>query len=300
MRPAERLNAHGFTDGQAKELSRILPGYQFVEDHSWNLTAVRVVEIICDGVAYMVKTSPEPSTHIEREITAYSGWTSLWSDAGLAPRLIHASPSENFLVAQRLGGELVQGSEVEYDPEIYRQAGRMLRSFHDQVSREDTEWTSALKQRATKNLHAEHRIPAELCAFIEKCVEQWPTEPVTLVPTHGDWQPRNWLYDDRLMAIDFGRFDFRPRCEDFTRLTRQEFIRSPAVETAFLTGYGFDPREDAVWSRVEAVEAIGTAVWGFAHDDLAFESSAFQRSSGYSRVSAAGSIAAYWNPCGFD
>ncbi|MGW6199374.1 phosphotransferase family protein [Kribbella sp. NPDC055110] len=30
--------------------------------------------------------------------------------------------------------------------------------------------------------------------------------PATLVPTHGDWQPRNWLVDNgTVRVIDFGR-----------------------------------------------------------------------------------------------
>lgn len=32
--------------------------------------------------------------------------------------------------------------------------------------------------------------------------------PSALVPTYGDWQPRDWLWDDgRLLVIDLGRFE---------------------------------------------------------------------------------------------
>lgn len=92
------------------------------------------------------------------------------------------------------------------------------------------------------------------------------------MPTHGDWQPRNWLIDQgQVRVIDFGRADLRPRVEDFARLARQDFARDPRLEEAFLAGYGHDPREGSLWRRTLVVEAIGTAVWAFGVGNEPFE-----------------------------
>ena len=85
-----------------------------------------------------------------------------------------------------------------------------------------------------------------------------------MVPTHGDWQPRNWLmHDGTVSIIDFGRADLRPALTDFARLAAQQFRKNAPIEAAFLKGYGPDPRASAAWQRNMIREAIGTAVWAF-------------------------------------
>ena len=103
---------------------------------------------------------------------------------------------------------------------------------------------------------------------------------VTLVPTHGDWQPRNWLIDEgTVRVIDFGRADLRPALEDLARLARQDFARDPALEDAFLSGYGADPREAGLWRRTLVVEAIATAAWAHGVGDEDFEQVGLQQIS---------------------
>jgi thiamine kinase-like enzyme len=97
-------------------------------------------------------------------------------------------------------------------------------------------------------------------------------EPAELVPTHGDWQPRNWLvHEGRVSVIDLGRADLRPAATDLARLARQEWLGRPDLEEAFLAGYGGDPRETAAWQRTLLREAIGTAVWAHQVGDEPFE-----------------------------
>ena len=74
-----------------------------------------------------------------------------------------------------------------------------------------------------------------------------------------------------MSVIDFGRADLRPALSDFGRLAAQEFRRDPALEAAFLEGYGPDPREPGAWQRSRVREAIGTACWAFQVGDEAFE-----------------------------
>ena len=94
----------------------------------------------------------------------------------------------------------------------------------------------------------------------------------TLVPAHGDWQPRNWLIHRGVVSIiDFGRAAMRPAMSDFARLAAQEFRRRPNLEAAFLDGYGSDPRERSAWHRNRVREAIGTAAWAYRVGDETFE-----------------------------
>lgn len=103
-------------------------------------------------------------------------------------------------------------------------------------------------------------------------VSSWPGGGARVVPTHGDWQPRNWLIDEGVVrVIDFGRADLRPPTEDFVRLARQDFARDPDLEAAFIDGYGSDPREPDAWRRALVGEAVGTAVWAHGVGDEEFE-----------------------------
>jgi hypothetical protein len=71
--------------------------------------------------------------------------------------------------------------------------------------------------------------------------------------------------------IEFGRAAMRPAPSDFARLAAQDFRRVPALEAAFLEGYGSDPRDACLWHRNRVREAIGTAAWAYRVDDEAFE-----------------------------
>lgn len=93
-----------------------------------------------------------------------------------------------------------------------------------------------------------------------------------VVPTHGDWHPRNWLIDQGIVrVIDFGRFAMRPASTDLTRLAAQQWNGHPELEAAFFDGYGDDPRDPELW-RLEALrQAVGTACWAHKVGDEAFE-----------------------------
>lgn len=93
------------------------------------------------------------------------------------------------------------------------------------------------------------------------------------MPTHGDWQNRNWLADDAgvVKVIDFGRAALRPAGEDFERLAVREFLRVPGAEQAFLRGYGEDPREAEAWFRQRVRAAVAVAVWAFHVGDDSYE-----------------------------
>ena len=167
---------------------------------------------------------------------------------------------------------MVQGGDCEHLPDTYRQAGELLALFHEQFATEDEEFEAREKQKALLWLGKPHRINPAVAGHLRDVVEAWPTPPSTVVPTHGDWQPRNWIvHDGTVSIIDFGRADLRPALTDFARLAAQQFPQDPAIEAAFLEGYGDDPRAPAAWQRNRIREAIGTAVWAYQVGDEPFE-----------------------------
>jgi aminoglycoside phosphotransferase (APT) family kinase protein len=70
-----------------------------------------------------------------------------------------------------------------------------------------------------RNLDKPHRIAPAPEARLREIVSSWPAGPVVLVPTHGDWQPRNWLlHEGRISITDFGRAAMQPALSDWLRL----------------------------------------------------------------------------------
>lgn len=72
-------------------------------------------------------------------------------------------------------------------------------------------------------------------------------------------------------AIAFGRFAYRPAMTDLARLAAQQWRGRPALERAFLDGYGPDPREPDLWRLNALREAIGAACWAYQVRDEPFE-----------------------------
>lgn len=155
-------------------------------------------------------------------------------------------------------------------PDAHRQAGALLRLLHEQPGAVDAGYEARETARALVRLDQPHWIAAEV---VERLRTELATWPVALVPTHGDWQPRNWLVAEEgvVRAIDLGRAALRPAVSDLVRLAAQEHRGAPDLEAACLAGYGTDPREPGSWHRHRVREAIGTAVWAHAVGDEAFE-----------------------------
>ncbi|MCU1520673.1 MAG: aminoglycoside phosphotransferase [Arthrobacter sp.] len=121
-------------------------------------------------------------------------------------------------------------------------------------------------------LKTRHRIGESRTEKVRAILAAYRPEPVVIVPTHGDWQPRNWLMNgSELRIIDFGRFEFRPAISDFCRLAVHQWRSSPGLETAFFEGYGSDPRDSEAWNMMLLREAVSTAAWAFQVDEHEFE-----------------------------
>jgi thiamine kinase-like enzyme len=183
---------------------------------------------------------------------------------------VHADDDAKLLVTRHLPGNLVEGTDHELRADTYRQAGELLALLHGQHAVEDPAYEARANAKALAWLGKPHRIRE--AAGLRRLIESWPTPPSVLVPTHGDWQPRNWLVHEGVVSvIDFGRFALRPALTDFGRLAVQQFLTDPTLEPAFLDGYGSDPRDPGAWQRNQVREAIGTAAWAHQVGNEAFE-----------------------------
>lgn len=260
----------GLDPRQVALLEAWLPGAETVRDLSWGIVGTTVLRMHHEGRDVVVKAGDDADTHIARELRAHREWLGPWR--GSAPELLHGDADAKLLVTRYLPGELVEGRPEESDPETYRQAGRLLARLHGQTSTVDDDYEPRMRARSLAHLDSPHRIDPDTAARLRAEVASWPDEPATLVPTHGDWQPRNWLIHDGVVAvIDLGRADLRPAHTDLCRLEVQQFRGRRDLEAAFVDGHGHDPRTRPGWRRELLREAIGTAVWAFRVGDEAFE-----------------------------
>jgi aminoglycoside phosphotransferase len=263
----------GLSPEQASLVTAWLPHATLVRDHSWGLTDTTVLQLRrSEGEDVVVKAAGPGNHHLDREVTAHESWLRPWTSRGRAPTLLHVDRSAKVLVTAYLPGRLVEGDESEGSPDTYRQAGRLLRLLHEQASRTDDGFEAAMDARALAWLDAPHRIDGTTERELRRRIDDHRPGPARLVPTHGDWQPRNWLvHQGEVAAIDFGRAAWRTPDTDLARLSAQQFVGRPDLEAAFVEGYGSDPRSGEGWLRVLLREAVGTAVWAHQVGDESFE-----------------------------
>ncbi|MDX3005430.1 phosphotransferase [Kribbella solani] len=262
----------GLTDRQRELLASWLPSAEVVKDHSWGVLGTLVLELSQGGDRYIAKAGDETDHHLARELRAHREWLRPWTAQGRGPQLVHADADAKLLLTRYLPGQLVQGSPYEWTADTYYQAGELLAEFHQQSAVDDAEYETVENGKALTYLAAEHRIAPDLTERLRGIITAWPTPPATLVPTHGDWQPRNWLIDrGTVRVIDLGRADLRPAYTDLARLAAQQFRTKPALEPAFIEGYGKDPRDPDAWVRTRLREAVSTAVWAYQVGDETFE-----------------------------
>lgn len=258
------------------EQSRLAEGWlgspKLVADLSWGVVDTKVLKVRTATGQVIIKAAGPSNHHLGREVAAHNAYTRPLAGLGRAARLLHSDPDANILVVENLEGVLVEGTPAEQVPETYAQAGELLKVVHSQERRCDDTCEARATAKAFAWLDRDHRVDPSIELEARSRLAEYRPAPITVVPTHGDWQPRNWLIrNGELRIIDFGRFDFRPAATDLCRLAVQQWRGRPELEKAFLEGYGTDPRSMEVW-RIDLLrEAIGTAVWAYQVGDGNFE-----------------------------
>lgn len=266
-----------------------------VRDHSWPLHSTAVIELLTDAGPVIAKAVDGELTahHLRREIEAHR--TCLTGLGGGLPELLHADERAGILVTRMLPGTLAQGSPWEHDAGVHAAAGRLLRRVHEseqpQRSREHSGQVLAKVGRLLER--SRPLVEASAIGELDSRLGRLAPGPTPLVPTHGDFQPRNWLVEQGMGAgfdgprgesagdvavslIDFGRFEWRPWYSDVVRLHHRHFIERPDLEAAVLGALGHPPEwrssgplRDA-WNLENALQSLGTVVWATDIGDPGF------------------------------
>ena len=193
----ERLTAQ-----QKRLVGEWLPGATVEEDHSWDLVETTVLRLVHDGSRLIVKAGGEG----DRTSRARSTRTSTGSRPGPASavrRLCGTSTRRRDSSSRPTSpDDLVLGSEHADDPGAYRQAGRAPSPAPRPAGAASTTTTSPGEPQGPRL--AGQAAPDRALTSRRGCAprsRRWPAPAATLVPTHGDWQPRNWVVHDGLVGV---------------------------------------------------------------------------------------------------
>jgi hypothetical protein len=255
-------------------------GAEVVRDLSWGPGYATVLHLRAgpDGADVVLKAGGGSGHHVAREVAGYAAADTAWTARDLAPRLLHADVEHRLLVVDLLPGRLA--ADLPDDPDLHRQAGAALARLHRSGSRPDDGSERRQRDHSRALLDTEHRVDPADAAWLRAWLDAYDPGPTLLVPTHGDYSPRNWLVDDdpddehgsaRLRVIDLGRFDHRPAASDLCRLHERHWRTRPDLAAAFVDGYGDDPRSGDLWTAQRIREAVGVVTWALRMGDTAFE-----------------------------
>jgi Ser/Thr protein kinase RdoA (MazF antagonist) len=253
---------------------RLVGPVEVVADLSWaDLGLSVVLEVRAEDGRPLIVKSHTDGYRNQFERDAYRRWVPAIADR--APALVAADEDGTVLVLTKLDAG---PPSDELPPATYTDAGRVLQRFHASAeSVLDPGWA---QQRLDGLRSWIDRMPAGLIpdddlAFAEaeaKVLLDLP--PPVLVPTHGDFQPRNWRVDEagRVFLFDFEKARHDWWTHDLQRMWWREWLDRPDLRDAFLDGYGraLDETERA---RLRANSARGHVVqiiWATAHGDERF------------------------------
>jgi Ser/Thr protein kinase RdoA (MazF antagonist) len=248
-----------------------------VADWSWPRDSSAVWEITgAAGTRWFVKRHSSERFH-QREVSAYQRWTAALGP-GRAPVLAAADSQLLAIVISGLPGQIAEDLPLsaEDQRELHRQAGQLLHRLHDAAPPVRADNTPARSvQRVEEHLcHARGLLEPLEIALVRRCAADLlslaPGLPA--VPTHGDSQPRNWLWDQatrQLAVIDFERAEPGAAVGDLVRLEYGPWDLRPDLRDCFLSGYGralTHAEEDAL-PRLAALDALSGLQWGTLNGD---------------------------------
>ncbi|MYT25563.1 phosphotransferase [Streptomyces sp. SID7760] len=241
-------------------------------DVSWARTESRVWRVRgAEGGTWYVKIHQNDRFHL-REVAALRGWV-----AGLGaatPRLVAADAELRAVVLTAVGGRSLHGAT--YPPEeqrlIFRRIGQLAAAIHTSAPARPAEGMLPLgKLERHLDGARPHLAPGDE-EFIRTVAEKGAHLPgVDVVPTHGDFQLRNLLWDgstEALCVIDFERSEDGPAVRDFMRLS-DAWNGRPDLLQAVMDGYGrpFTREEEDQLTALSVLDAVSGIAYGAAHSD---------------------------------
>lgn len=250
-------------------------GLRAVIDRSWPRAGSNVWELVSDtGQCCYLKHHSSALFH-QREVTAYQRWTTALKP-GRAPVLVAADPDLRAIVVTAVPGQPVHGQQLlaDTETEIYRQAGTLLRRLHDALPGNPPGASQAVARADDQIQHSAGLIDCAQARLIRAHAARLDqiAPLIPAVPTHGDAQPRNFLWDattGRLALIDFERAEYGPAVRDLVRLEYGPWDGRPDLSASFLAGYGrmLTAAEETALPSLAALDALSGLLWGTASND---------------------------------
>jgi aminoglycoside phosphotransferase (APT) family kinase protein len=233
-------------------VARHLPGVTTAIDTSWDRDTSQVWHLDGDTAAY-IKLSPSPDSYV-RETNAYRHAAALGPDH--APRMLAADPILRAILTTALAGSVVRDLPLAPTTEarVHELAGRLLRRWHSHPEPASPHARQALMasmtDQATEAAVCLEKLGDQLDDLQRALVNDVATElpalaaVLPLVYRHGDYSPRNWLWNNNrqtLAVIDFEMADHGLAVQDMVWLHGAVWQNRPDLRTSFLTGYGREP-----------------------------------------------------------
>jgi Ser/Thr protein kinase RdoA (MazF antagonist) len=248
-----------------------------VTDCSWQRDSSAVWRLTsASGGCWYLKRHSSGRFH-EREVAALQGWAAALGP-GRAPQLAAADPELLVMIVTAVPGQPVLGSQlaVEEERQVHRQAGLLLARLHESLAAPGAGAdASRLASRVDGHLdQAGGLLTSAQQALVRDCASRlvWLGPHVPAVASHGDFQPRNWLWDPaggRLGVIDWERAEPAAAIRDLVRLEYGPWGCRPDLREAFFAGYGrtLTAEEDKMIACYAVLDALSGLMWGMANGD---------------------------------
>lgn len=259
-------------------LTTVTDSYKVIAEHSrpdslrnsvWELEAP-------DGTRWFAKQNAGPKLH-RREVDAYHQWaTVLGPDR--APTLVASDPGTRTVLVTAVPGQSLDQLRLpaEQEREAYRQAGALLARLHAAAPRPssstgaDSDWEATLEKLLAS---AEAYLTTDDLKLLSSLASTAPSDLDSVV-AHGDYRPRNWMWDEReqrLRVIDFERTQHEPAVRrDLSRLHYRDLHHRPDLATAFSSGYArpLTRDEQRAHTAYAVLDALDSVRFGAQHHDL--------------------------------
>jgi hypothetical protein len=208
----------------------------------------------------------------EREVHAYGYWTTVLVPS--APVLAAVDEAAMIIAISAVAG--ASACLGDLTPDVYRQAGVLLRRFHEAEPSTALPWYGDwLRGRAAHwASRAAPLLTPDDSAVIREHLAAFSHSGILFGgPCHLDFQPRNWLISPVgvVSVIDFehARIDLPAR--DLVRLRFRSWPSRPDLRDAFLDGYGRRLRsaEDRLSWHLGALDALTALARRYENNDPA-------------------------------
>ncbi|MEU9092101.1 phosphotransferase [Streptomyces sp. NPDC048428] len=266
----------GFSGALARWVQSVLGPIQVVRDASHPRTNSQVWEVASRAGRHFVKVAPDPILYT-RETRAYREAVPQLGHAG-APAMRDSSAELLALILTAVDGEPLKcETSLARRRDAHRQAGQLLRRFHDVLpSRRAQSEAGAVIEATVTGLEkhiaaAGNHLSVTEADLLRRIVSALPAiGPLPCGLRHGDFWERNIIWTGRRCAlIDYERSTPGPLVADFVKLATTVWPDLPELGTSLLAGYGrplSDIEQQALVSFA-AADAASALAYGPLHGD---------------------------------